>query len=291
MKFLELAKNFRSSTRFALPRAVFMLMIYLFFCFFSSSVMTGIAMSASSFFLRYQNGINFAIFLFAFLELLSCAAIFILHYGLFLCNLRFARNQPVALSFLFVGFRQRRARRGAIFFVVPMILTCVVFAFIINAVDYFALPQFQAVEQVMEFIKNDPDSFRKLLRCYILFLVLLFFVFFPFTFVWSFVYDKPKQNFAKSMLDGLKFFGKRVFSFMAFEFVCHFRKAFFILAFNILHAFVYEKYQSDSNIYSLGSLISFASFALTLYTAASVILSIQYYYDKINEDSKEHSSN
>ena len=116
MKFLELAKGFRSSTRLAIPRAVFMLVIYLFFCFFSSSVMTGFAMSVSSFFLRYQNGINFAILVFAFIELISFAVIFILHYGLFLCNLRFVRNQPVALNFLLVGFRQRRARRGAAFF-------------------------------------------------------------------------------------------------------------------------------------------------------------------------------
>ena len=291
MKFLELAKNFRSSTRLAIPRAVFMLMIYLFFCFFSSSVMTGLAMSVSSFFLRYQNGINFAVLLFAFIELLSCAVIFILHYGLFLCNLRFVRNQPVALNFLFAGLRQRRARRGAAFFVFPMIVCFAVFTLIVGQVDFFALPHFQTVEEVMEFIKNDPDSFRKLLHCYVLFLVLLFIVFFPFTFVWSFVYDNTKQRFSKSLLDGLKFFCKRVFSFLAFGFACHFRKAFFILAFNILHAFIYEKYQSSSNIYSLGSLISFASFALTFYTAASVILSIQFYYDKINEDSKEQSSN
>lgn len=291
MKFLELAKSFRSSTRLAIPRAVFMLMIYLFFCFFSSSIMTGLAMSVSSFFLKYQNGMHLAVLLFAFGELLSCVIIFILHYGLFLCNLRFARNQPVALNFLFAGLRQRRARQGAAFFVFPMILSFAVFTLIVSQVEFFSLPQFQTVEQVMEFIKNDPDSFRKLLHCYVLFLVLLFIVFFPFTFVWSFVYDNTKQSFWKSLAAGLKFFGKRVFSFLAFELVCHFRKAFFILAFNILHALIYEKYQSSSNIYSLGSLISFASFALTFYTAASVILSIQFYYDKINEDSKEQSSN
>lgn len=291
MKALELVNGFRSSTRFAVPRAVFMLMIYLFFCFFSSSVIMGLAVSVSSFFLRYQNGIFFAISLFALIELFSCAVIFILHYGLFLCNLRFVRNQPVALNFLFAGVRQRRARRGAAFFVFPMILCFVVFSLIVSQIDFFSLPQFQTVEQVMEFIKSDPDSFAKLLRCYVMFLVLLFVVFFPFTFVWSFVYDNTKQSFLKSLSQGLKFFAKNVLGFLAFEFICHFRKAFFILAFNILHAFIYEKYQSSSNIYSLGSLISFASFALTFYTAASVMLSIQFYYDKMNEDSKEQGSN
>ncbi|MBQ7620031.1 MAG: hypothetical protein IJS51_07880, partial [Treponema sp.] len=172
-----------------------------------------------------------------------------------------------------------------------MILCFVVFSLIVSQIDFFSLPQFQTVEQVMEFIKSDPDSFRKLLRCYVMFLVLLFVVFFPFTFVWSFVYDNTKQSFLKSLSQGLKFFAKNVLGFLAFEFICHFRKAFFILAFNILHAFIYEKYQSSSNIYSLGSLISFASFALTFYTAASVMLSIQFYYDKMNEDSKEQSSN
>ena len=187
MKYLELAKSFRSSTRLAIPRAVFMLMIYLFFCFFSSSIMTGLAMSVSSFFLKYQNGMHLAVLLFAFGELLSCAIIFILHYGLFLCNLRFARNQPVALNFLFAGLRQRRARQGAAFFVFPMILSFVVITLIVSQVEFFSLPQFQTVEQVMEFIKNDPDSFRKLLRCYVMFLVLLFIVFFPFTFIKSFI--------------------------------------------------------------------------------------------------------
>lgn len=289
MKTLELAKNFSASSRFSVPRAVFILVIYCFFCAFLSSAMTGLAITVSSFFLRSQGGSYFAVLLFAFVELLSCAMVFILHYGLFLCNLRFVRNHPVALNFLLAGFRQRRARQGAAFFVFPMVLCFAVFSLIVSQVEFFSLPQFQTVEQIMEFIKSDPDSFRKLLHCYVLFLVLLFLAFFPFTFVWSFVYDKTKQSFWKSLADGLKFFARRVFGFLAFEFVCHFRKAALILAFNILHAMIYEKYQSSSNIYSLGSLISFASFALTFYTAASVILSIQFYYDKLNEDSDKAS--
>lgn len=291
MKTLELAKNFSASSRFAVPRAVFILMIYCFFCAFLSSAMTGLAITVSSFFLRYQGASSFSILVFLLIELLSLALIFILHYGLFLCNLRFVRNQPVALNFLFAGLRQRRARRGAAFFIFPLILCMAVFAVVTSQVEFFSLPMFQTPEQFMDFIKNDPDSFRKLLRCYVMFLALLFIVFFPFTFVWSFVYDNTKQNFLKSLAQGLKFFAKNVFGFLVFEFVCHFRKAFFILAFNVLHAFIYKKYQSSSNIYSLGSLISFASFALTFYTAASVILSIQFYYDKLNEDTNKASSN
>lgn len=291
MKVLELVKDFKSSTRFAVPRAIFMLMLYCFFCVFFSSVMTGLAITVSSFFLRYQAGLNFAALVFLFVELVSMTIIFILHYGLFLCNLRFVRSQPVALSFLFAGLRQHRARRGAAFFVIPMIACMAVFAVITSQVDFFVLPQFQTPDQLMDFIKSDPDSMRKFLACFVLFLVLAFLIYFPFTFVWSFVYDNTKQSFSRSLLAGLKFFGKRVFSFLAFEFVCHFRKAVLIFAFDALHAFIYKKYQESANIYSLGSLISFISFAYTFYTAASVMLSIQYYYNKLNENSDKASSN
>ena len=286
-----MAKDFSASTRFAIPRAVFMLMIYCFFCVFFSSMMTGLAISVSTFFLRYQNGLNAGILAFIIIELISLSVIFILHYGLFLCNLRFVRNQPVALNFLFAGLRQRRARRGAAFFVIPMIICMAVFAVVTSQVDFFALPAFPTPEQLMSFIKENPDSMRKFLACFILLLALAFVLYFPFTFVWSFVYDNTKQPFFKSLLVGLKFFWKRVFHFLAFIVICHFRKALLIFILDSLHAFIYKKYQSSANIYSFGSLVSFISFAYTFYTAASVMLSIQYYYDKLHEDSDKESSN
>ena len=45
MKVFELAKKFRRSTRFAIPRAVFMLMVFCFLCAFLSSLLTGLALS------------------------------------------------------------------------------------------------------------------------------------------------------------------------------------------------------------------------------------------------------
>jgi len=288
---LKLAKAFSASSRFSIPRAVFMLMLYCFFCAFFSSLMTGLAVTVSSFFLKYQGGVSLSILVFLFIELLSMAIIFVIHYGLFLCNLRFVRNQPVALSFLFAGLRQRRARRGAAFFVIPMILCMVIFAVVTNNVDFFALPQFQTPEQLMDFVKQNPDSLKKFLACFILFLLLAFLLYFPFTFVWSFVYDNNKDSFFKSLLKGLKFFGRKIFHFLAFIFVCHFRKAVLIFALDFLHAFIYNKYQSSANIYSFGSLVSFFAFAYTFYTAASIILSIQFYYDKLNEDTNQASSN
>lgn len=291
MKTLELAKDFSSSSRFAVPRAVFILMIYCFFCAFFSSAMTGLAVTVSSFFLRYQGAASFSVLLFILIELISLSIIFILHYGLFLCNLRFVRNQPVALNFLFAGLKQRRARRGAAFFIMPMILCMAVFALVTSRVEFFSLPQFQTPEQLMDFIKNNPDSLRKFLACFILLLALAFVLYFPFTFVWSFVYDNTKQSFWKSLSQGLKFFAKNVFGFLGFVFVCHFRKAILIFVLDALHAFIYKKYQSSANIYSFGSLVSFVAFAYTFYTAASVILSIQFYYNKLNEDSNKASSN
>ena len=288
---LTLAKDFAAASRFANPRAVFMLIIYCFFCAFFSSVMTGLAVSVSSFFLRYQNGLNAGVLVFIIIELISLSIIFILHYGLFLCNLRFVRNQPVALNFLFAGLRQRRARRGAVFFVIPMLVCMAIFAVVTSQVDFFALPNFQTPEQLMSFIKENPDSMRKFLACFILLLVLAFVLYFPFTFVWSFVYDNTKQPFHKSLAAGLKFFGKRVFHFFAFLLICHFRKALLIFILDSLHAFIYKKYQASANIYSLGSLVSFISFAYTFCAAASVMLSIQYYYDKLHEDSDKASSN
>lgn len=288
---MKMARAFFESTRFAIPRAVFMLMLFCFFSVFLSSVMTGLAVSASSFAAGLKGGVAFALLAFVFIEFLSLAILFVLHYGLFLCNLRFVRNQPVALSFLFAGFRQRRARKGAVFFIAPMIVCMALFAVITSQVEFFLLPQFQTPDQLLDFIKDNPDSMKKFLSCFVLFLLLAFVLYFPFTFVWSFVYDKTKQSFWKSLLDGLKFFFKRVFNFLLFEFLCHFKKAFLILAFDALHAFIYKRFQDSVGIYSFGSLISFVSFALTFYTAAAVMLSIQFYYDQLNENSNKASSN
>ena len=288
---LKLAKEFSAKTRFAIPRAVFMLMIFCFLSAFFSSVMTGLAISASSILFKANGGERFGALAFLLVELLSLAFVFVLHYGLFLCNLRFARNQPVALSFLFAGLRQRRARRGAAFFVLPMFACLALFAFITSRVEFFSLPMFQTPEALLEFVKNNPDSMRKFLACFVLLLLLAFVLYFPFTFVWPFVYDNNKQGFGKSLLQGLKFFARRGLHFFAFEVVCHFRKVFWIVVFNAIHVFIFKKSQDNAAIYSFGSVASFLSFALSFYAAASVILSIQFYYDKFNEDSDQASSN
>lgn len=283
-----LAKDFSRSTRFAMPRAVFMLMIFCFLCAFFSSLMTGLALSLSSVVAGMAGGARVSALAFLLVEFFSLAFIFVMHYGLFLCNLRFVRNQPVALSFLFAGLRQRKARRGAAFFIVPMILCMLLFAFITNQVEFFALPQVDAPDALLDFIKNNPDSMKKFLSCFVLFLLLAFVLYFPFAFVWSFVYDKARQGFGKSLLQGLKFFAARPFHFFAFETACHFRKFFWIAAFDALRVFIFKKNTDSAMIYSFGSLASFASFALSFYTAASVILSIQFYYDKFSdENSKE----
>ena len=289
---LKLAKEFSTKTRFAVPRAVFILMIFCFLAAFFSSMMTGLAVSASSAFLSFQGGERLSVLAFLFIEFLSLAFILLLHYGLFLCNLRFVRNQPVALSFLFAGIRQRRARRGAVFFIAPMIACLALFSFICANVDFFALPAIQTPEALLDFIKNNPDSVKTFLSCFVLLLALAFVFYFPFTFVWLFVYDNNKQSFWKSLLQGLKFFGHRGAHFFAFEVAAHFRKFFWIFAIDALHAFIFKKYQSAPYAYSVLSFLGFASFALSFYAAASVILSIQFYYDKFNnEDSDKESSN
>ncbi len=281
---LKLAKEFSSSQKFSVPRAVFMLMIFCFLAAFFSSMMTGLALSLSSVFVSSASDGRLAALVFLFVEFLSLAIIFVMHYGLFLCNLRFVRNQPVALSFLFAGIRQKRARAGAAFFVLPMVACMALFAVIVNYVDFFSLPEFQSPDALMEFVKSNPDSLRKFLACFVLFLALAFVLYFPFTFTWSFVYDKNGQKFWRSLCQSLKFFFGRVFNFLAFEFLCHFKKAFWIFVFDLSHALIYKNYQSSAKIYSFGSLISFVSFALTFYTAAAVILSIQYYYDQFKDE-------
>lgn len=283
-----LAKDFSRSARFAIPRAVFMLMIFCFLCAFFSSVMTGLALSLSSALAGAAGGARLSALAFLAVEFFSLAFIFVLHYGLFLCNLRFVRNQPVALSFLFAGLRQRKARRGAAFFIVPMLLCMFLFAFVTSQVEFFALPQIETPDALLDFVKNNPDSMKKFLACFVLFLLLAFVLYFPFTFVWCFVYDKTKQGFGRSLLDGLKFFAARSFHFFAFEFACHFRKFFWIAALDALRVFIYKKNTDNAMLLSFGSLASFASFALAFYTATSVILSIQFYYNKFSdENSKE----
>ena len=206
------------------------------------------------------------------------------------CCLRFVRNQPVALSFLFTGLRQRKARRGAAFFIVPMLLCLALFALITSRFEFFSLPQVESPEALLEYIKNNPDSMRKFLSCFVLLLFLAFVFYFPFTFVWSFVYDKTKQPFGKSLLEGLKFFAARPVHFFAFEFCAHFKLFFLIAVFDVLRVCIYKKNSAEAMLYSFGSLTSFASFALTFYTAASVILSIQFYYEQFNNEDSNKAS-
>ena len=169
-----------------------------------------------------------------------------------------------------------------------MVLCMFLFAFVTSQVEFFALPQVDTPDALLEFVKNNPDSMRKFLACFVLFLALAFVLYFPFSFVWSFVYDNTKQGFGRSLLGGLKFFAARPFHFFAFEVVSHFRKFFWIVALDALRVFIYKKNTDNAMLLSFGSLASFISFALVFYTAASVILSIQYYYNKFrDENSKE----
>ncbi len=290
MKLFELAKKFRRSTRFAIPRAVFMLMVFCFLCAFLSSLLTGLALSLSSFAAGTSGGARLGFLAFLLVEFLSLVLFFVLHYGLFLCNLRFVRNQPVALSFLFTGLRQRKARRGAAFFIIPMLLCMALFAVITSRVEFFSLPQVESPEALLEYVKSNPDSMKKFLSCFVLLLSLAFFFYFPFTFVWSVVYDKTGQGFGKSLLQGLSFFAARPFHFFAFEVLCHFRKVFWICALDAMRVFIYKKNTDSAMIYSFGSLASFVSFALVFYTAASVILSIQFYYEQFNDENSDKAS-
>ena len=270
MKVFELAKKFKRDTRFVIPRAVFMLIVFCFMCAFFSSVMMALALSLSSAVAELSGGARLG--------------------ALFLCCLRFVRNQPVALSFLFTGLRQRKARRGAAFFIVPMLLCLALFALITSRFEFFSLPQVESPEALLEYIKNNPDSMRKFLSCFVLLLFLAFVFYFPFTFVWSFVYDKTKQPFGKSLLEGLKFFAARPVHFFAFEFCAHFKLFFLIAVFDVLRVCIYKKNSAEAMLYSFGSLTSFASFALTFYTAASVILSIQFYYEQFNNEDSNKAS-
>ncbi len=290
MKVFELAKKFKRDTRFVIPRAVFMLIVFCFMCAFFSSVMMALALSLSSAVAELSGGARLGALVFLLVELISLALIFVLHYGLFLCCLRFVRNQPVALSFLFTGLRQRKARRGAAFFIVPMFLCLALFALITSRFEFFSLPQVESPEALLEYIKNNPDSMRKFLSCFVLLLFLAFVFYFPFTFVWSFVYDKTKQPFGKSLLEGLKFFAARPVHFFAFEFCAHFKLFFLIAVFDVLRVCIYKKNSAEAMLYSFGSLTSFVSFALAFYAAASVILSIQFYYEQFNNEDSNKAS-
>ncbi len=281
IKAREIAKNYLAFAKLNMPRSVFLLMIFCFITMFISSAFSAVSISMIQFFPP-------AVLV---IQILLLYIIFLMHYGLYLCNLRFVRSQPVALNFLFVGFRQKRARSGAVFFILPTIICILAFLFSSTKIEFFNLPDFQNTDAFLDFIKTNNDSLRKLFSRFALFLAIAFLFYFPFTFVWSYVYDNTKVPFWSSLSKGLKFFRRRILNFLGFEFFCHIKKIFWLTAMNLGPVFIYKFYKDSNNIYSLGSILSFVSFALAFYTATSVILSIQFYYNQYNEDSDKDSSN
>lgn len=299
-----LAKKYRDASRLLLPRAIFMMMVFGAIVIFMSSLFMGAGISVLAAFAPSGNFL--ATIFFLALELLFVFCAFVLHYGLFLSNLRFVRNQPVAVSFLLAGFRQRRAKKFASFFIVPLVLD-----FMIAIVPLSLSEEFVEVAQIMqpqallEYLSSHPQIMRMMIFHSAIFFLLALAFYFPFAFVWPHVYDEPKNSFSEILSQSLKFWKGRFLKFLGFEIAAHYKTLLVIFASGALEFFILGKFSANAVAQIVSSLFGFVSFCATILFFASVILSINFFYDEFasgeskskkieqvqNENSLDESSN
>lgn len=285
---LALAKKYRGASRLLLPRAIFMMMVFGAILIFASSLFMGMGVSLFAASSLSGNSNSLApIFLLA-LELLFVFCAFVLHYGLFLSNLRFVRNQPVAISFLFAGFRQRRAKKFAAFFIVPLVIA---FSFAIAPLAassaFEEISQITKPEAMLEYLSSNPQIMRMMVLHFSFFLLLALALYFPFAFVWPHVYDETKNSFSRIFSQSLRFWKGRFLKFLGFEIVAHYKTALVIFAGNALDVFLLKKIPANAAAQIVSSLFGFVSFCATILFLASVILSINFFYDEFASGGKE----
>ncbi|MDE6068802.1 MAG: hypothetical protein K2F89_07630, partial [Treponemataceae bacterium] len=188
-----LVKKYRDASRLLLPRAIFMMMVFGAIVIFMSSLFMGAGISVLAAFAPSGNFLATVFFL--ALELLFVFCAFILHYGLFLSNLRFVRNQPVAVSFLLAGFRQRRAKKFASFFIVPLVLDFMISIVPLSLSDALKeASQIMQPQALLEYFSSHPQIMRMIFFHSMIFFLLALAFYFPFAFVWSHVYDETKSS-------------------------------------------------------------------------------------------------
>lgn len=297
-----LVKKYRDASRFLLPRAIFMMMVFGAIVIFMSSLFMGAGISVLAAFAPSGNLI--ATIFFLALELLFVFCAFVLHYGLFLSNLRFVRNQPVAVSFLLAGFRQRRAKKFALFFIVPLVLDFMITIVPLSLSDALKeASQIMQPQALLEYFSSHPQIMRMIFFHSMIFFLLALAFYFPFAFVWPNVYDETKSSFSEILSRSLKFWKGRFLKFLGFEIAAHYKTLLVIFACGALEVFVLGKFSANAAAQIVSSLFGFVSFCATILFWASVILSINFFYDEFssgegkkieqgqNENSLDESSN
>lgn len=275
----DLVKTYRKASKLLLPRAIFMMMVFGAILIFSSSLFMGVGISLFAAFASSRNFLA-TIFFFA-LELLFVFFVFVLHYGLFLSNLRFVRNQPVAISFLFAGFRQRRAKKFAAFFIVPLALS---FALAIlpltTSAAFEEVSKITQGQELLEYLTAHPKIMEMMMFHSTIFFLLALAFYFPFTFVWPLVYDETKNSFSKIFSQSLKFWKGRLWKFLGFEIMSHYKTVLVIFACGVIEFFLLRKFSANVVAQIISSLCGFVSFCATILFLAGVILSINFFYDE-----------
>ena len=276
-----LVKKYRDASRLLLPRAIFMMMVFAAIVIFMSSLFMGAGISVLAAFAPSGNFL--ATIFFLALELLFVFCAFVLHYGLFLSNLRFVRNQPVAVSFLLAGFRQRRAKKFASFFIVPLVLDFMISIVPLSLSDAFIeVAQITQPQALLEYLSSHPQIMRMMIFHSAIFFLLALAFYFPFAFVWPNVYDETKSSFSEILSRSLKFWKGRFLKFLGFEIAAHYKTLLVIFVCGALEVFVLGKFSVNAAAQIVSSLFGFVSFCATILFWANVILSINFFYDEFS---------
>lgn len=281
VKSSELAKKFWAENKMIVPRAVFLLLLFCMIMIVFSSAVSGIALSVFTAFAGNSSTSAIGLLLFAALELYLLYFFFIMQYGLFLSCLRFVRKQPVALPFLFVGRKQRRAKQFALFFMPAAIIILV-----LSMWPFYSLTEFSDPKILLDYFSNNPDAPRRLLLSSAIFFGGAFVFYFPFTFVWPTVYDTydaGEGGFKKIFFSSLKFFNGRVLNFILFELECHFANLLVFAAANLAEFFLLKYFSENLAVQFASSVLGFVSFLSVTLLAAGLVLSVGFYYDQFQQ--------
>lgn len=294
MKAKELVKKYNASSKMLVPRAVFMFLLFATILIFASFLFMGVGVSFSSVFAANASAAFFSGIVFVVVQLVFLFCIFILQYGLFLSNLRFVRNQPVALAFLFAGFKQRRAKNFAAFFIVPIVVAFAIIIFPVSVSMAMEIPQTTDPQTIVEYFNAKPDLMQMFALRTILFFFVCLVLYFPFAFTWGIVYDGIKKSFKTLFAESLYFWKGKFLNFIGFEIATHYKRFFAFLLCDIAE-YIAQK-NSFGNIAGqiIASVFNFLSLVVLVTLIASVILSINFYYNEhieSNENSQPENSN
>lgn len=228
-------------------------------------------------FVNGSTGVNpsSSIFMSIILGLVTIFA-FMLMYGLNIAVSKVIEREDGGFGILFSAFKSNTLKiffSSVIFLIIDFIaisLSFLVFVFIYKNDEFFKSMQ---TSFSMDFVNENAAQLMNYVRVLSLFMyIALFFMSFPFVFVWLNLYTNPKQNIFKAFGKSVKMLFGKVFHFIGFEVYSSWKPLLVMIIARLISSFSPEK------LTFLSDFASFIGFAAEIILIARVMLSYTVYY-------------